>query len=173
MPWVCISPLLWQLSQGFCVIPALRTVLQKKEHSCSSLLLTPSELELGMRVRGSEPGTLRDVKEMEWEPSTTLYFTLPEGATEALRSGQDTSAPFQPIPLLAPGPWEIIQCGSHPFGRAEDKAQPASAHRGWREGWLRWPIGPKITLELCESHNSGQGLKTCPFSNVNNIKRFQ
>lgn len=89
---------LWHPFQGLCVIPPPRTVIsRKKEHSCSSLLLSPIKPELGMRERGSDPRALSDGRKWEWDPSTTLYFTLPEGGTEALRSGKDTAAPFQPF----------------------------------------------------------------------------
>lgn len=72
----------------------------------------------GIRAQDSEW-----CKDMEWDPSTTLYFTLPRGGTEALRSGQDTSSSFPALHLLAPAPWEIIQSGSHPFRQRTKPSQ--------------------------------------------------
>lgn len=120
----------------------------------------------GIRAQDSEW-----CKDMEWDPSTTLYFTLPRGGTEALRSGQDTSSSFPALHLLAPAPWEIIQSGSILLGRGQSPASLSS------EGVKGGPTSPThwaknytgATWEL----QSGQSLKICPFSNVNNIKMFQ
>lgn len=152
--------------QGSCVIPPPRTVLEKKEHSCSSLLLTPVKLE-GIRAQDFDWH-----KETEWDPSTTLYFTFLR--VEQRHWGVDKTLQLLSSPSSAGSScWEIIQSDPILLGRAEDKAQPVSPSRVWREGRLHWPIGPKITLELRESYNSGQSLKTCLFSNINNTKMFQ
>lgn len=158
--------------QGSCVIPPPRTVLEKKEHSCSSLLLTPVKLELGMRVRGSEPRTLTDIGKLS-ETHQQLFILHFWGGNRGTEEWTRHFSSFPALHLLAPGPWEIIQSDPILLGRAEDKAQPVSPSRAWREGRLHWPIGPKITLELRESYNSGQSFKTCLFSNVNNTKMFQ
>lgn len=57
------------------------------------------------------------------------------------------------------------------FG-AGQRTKPSQSLLTGREGRADF-TGPKITFELPESYNSGQSLKSCPFSNVNNIKMLQ
>lgn len=76
--------------------------------------------------------------------NNSLFYTS-RGGTEALRSGQDTSSSFPALHLLAPGPWEIIQSGSHPFGQRTKPSQ--SLLRGC-EGRADFtgPLGQKLHL---------------------------
>lgn len=60
--------------------------------------------------------------------------------------------------------------GDNPvLGGQRTKPEPVCPWRLRMEDQLRWPIGPNITLEQCDSYNSGRTLKTCVFRNINNI----
>lgn len=149
------------------------SVFQKKEHSCSSLLLSPIKLELGMRERGSDPRALSGVR--KWSETHQQLFISHFLRVEQRNWGVDKTLQL----LSSPSSAGSRSLGDnpvwlHPFGQGRGQSPATvSPRRVWREGRLRWPIGPKITLELRESYNSGQSLKTCLFSNVNNIKMFQ
>lgn len=100
----------------------------------------------------------------------SLFYTSPKwnrGTEEWTRHFSS----FPALHLLAPGPWEIIQSGSHPFGQRTKPSQSLlrgcegradfTSHWAKNYTWAMWEL------------QSGQSLKICPFSNVNNIKMFQ
>lgn len=128
------------------------SVFQKNERSCSSLLLVwTGALNKG---EGTRPCDFEWSKEMEWDPSTTLYFTQRQWGVPRVWimkdwNGQDTSAHIKALHLTA-------QCnsllGDNPvLAGQRPKPEPVFPCRVWMEGQLCWPIGPNITLEQCDS----------------------
>lgn len=129
---------------GFCAIPPPRTAFQKKEHSCSSLLLTPIKVELGMRPRGIRPQDFEWRKETEWDPSTTLFYTS-RGWNRGTEEWTRHFSSFPALHLLAPDCGEIIQSGSHPFGQS--RGQNSAVSPGCeRRADFTGPLGQKLHL---------------------------
>lgn len=163
----------WHLFQGFCVIPPPRTVFQKKEHSCSSLSLTPIKLELGMRVRGPDPRTLSDVR--KWSESHQQLFILHFLRVEQRHWGVDKTLQLLSSPIFG---------GSRSLGDnpvwipsfwAGQRTKPRQPLLAGCEGGADFtgPLGQKLHLSYGRVTTVAKSLKTCSFSNVNNIKMFQ
>lgn len=125
--------------------PPPSTVFQKKEHSCSSLLLTPIKLELGMRVRGSDPRTQSDVRTWS-ETHHQKLFILHFPKVEQRHWGVDKTLQL----LSSPSSAGSRSLGDNPVWIpsfwAEDKAQPVSPQRVGRVGWLHLPLSQKLHL---------------------------
>lgn len=143
---VWISPLVWHLFQGFCVIPPPRTVWCRKKN-------IPAPHWSWFQLNWSWEWGWGDGTPGLWvmegngvRPIKNSLFNTARGWNRGTEEWTRHFSSFPALHLLAPGPQEIIQSGSILLGRAEDKVQAVPPRRCEGRANFTGPLGQKLHL---------------------------